>query len=255
MTWRSSVGLQLSSHPATNWLPLGWEPSSSNRARTETRKVITRYIQYPRQQALTTRGVQGGRRGVDWPGWRNDVEQCSGLHPRRPGACWRTSTHHLELHAVGGRDGCPRPARGRHRSGKPSPREDLRRCRPGAVATGAVRRSNSGEWIVLALGGEEASELSLASRTGWLDLTARTWWAESLSAEMNESLLPPLVTAGITTGWHVLAQRWCLLGGTEGGRMSQRLRALLDEGGEDLDAWMRPRWPSRPRRCEESSSK
>ena len=177
------------------------------------------------------------------------------------------------------------------------------------AATGAVRRLNIGEWIVLALGGEEASELSLASRTGWLDLTSRTWWAESLSAtEMKESLLPPLVTAGtalgrvanievstalagavltvaghdhqaaavgvgaihegdeldscgtaealvrtvqpnlpeetiaelaragITTGWHVLKQRWCLLGGTEGGRTLQRVRALLGEGGEDLDA-------------------
>jgi sugar (pentulose or hexulose) kinase len=176
-------------------------------------------------------------------------------------------------------------------------------------ATEAVRRLNIGEWIVLGLGGEEASELSLASRTGWLDLATRTWWAESLSAtEMKESLLPPLVTAGtalggvansevstaladavltvaghdhqaaavgagavhagdeldscgtaealvrtvqpnlpeetiaelaragITTGWHVLAQRWCLLGGTEGGRTLQRVRALLGEDGEDLDA-------------------
>ena len=177
------------------------------------------------------------------------------------------------------------------------------------AAKEAVRRLNIGEWIVFGLGGEEASELSLASRTGWLDLAARTWWAESLSATgMKESLLPPLVTAGtalgrvdnsqvstplagavltvaghdhqaaavgvgaihegdeldscgtaeallrtvqpnlpeeaiaelarggITTGWHVLAQRWCLLGGTEGGRTLERVRALLGEDGEDLDA-------------------
>lgn len=177
------------------------------------------------------------------------------------------------------------------------------------AAAEAVRRLNVGEWIVLGLGGEEASELSLASRTGWLDLATRTWWAESLSATgMKKSLLPPLVTAGtalgtvdnnevstplagavltvaghdhqvaavgvgaihegdeldscgtaealvrtvqpnlpqetiaelarggITTGWHVLAQRWCLLGGTEGGRTLQRVRALLGEDGEDLDA-------------------
>ena len=198
MTWRSSVGLQLSSHPATNWLPLDWEPSPSNRARTETRKVATRYIQYPRQQALTTRGVRGGRKGVDWPGCRNDVKQGSGLHPRRSGACWRTSTHHL---GAACRQGSRWLLAGSHRSGKPSPREELERCRPGAVATGAVRRSHIGEWIVLALGGEEASELSLASRTGWLDLTARTWWAESLSAtEMKESLLQPLATAGTALG-------------------------------------------------------
>ena len=177
------------------------------------------------------------------------------------------------------------------------------------AATDAVRRLNIAEWIVRGLGGEEVSELSLASRTGWLDLAARTWWVESLLAtEIKESLLPPLVTAGtalgsvvssevstalagavltvaghdhqaaavgvgaiqegdeldscgtaealvrtvrpnlpketiaelahvgITTGWHVLAQRWCLLGGTEGGRTLQRVRALLGEGGEDLDA-------------------
>lgn len=177
------------------------------------------------------------------------------------------------------------------------------------AAREAVRRLNIGEWIVFGLGGEEASELSLASRTGWLDLATRTWWAESLSATaMQESLLPALVTAGtalgrvdssevssplagavltvaghdhqaaavgvgaihegdeldscgtaealvrtvqpnlpeeaiaelarggITTGWHVLAQRWCLLGGTEGGRTLERVRALLGENGEDLDA-------------------
>ena len=173
----------------------------------------------------------------------------------------------------------------------------------------AVRRLNISEWIVRGLGGEEASELSLASRTGWLDLVTRTWWADSMSATaMKESLLPPLVTAGtalgtvantevstqltgavltvaghdhqaavvgvgaihqgdeldscgtaeallrtvhpnlpqeavaelaragVTTGWHVLPERWCLLGGTEGGRTLQRVRALLGEDGEDLDA-------------------
>lgn len=177
------------------------------------------------------------------------------------------------------------------------------------AAREAVRRLNISEWIVRGLGGEEASELSLASRTGWLDLVTRTWWADSmLATEMKESLLPPLVTAGtalgtvantevstqltgavltvaghdhqaavvgvgaihqgdeldscgtaeallrtvqpnlpqeavaelaragVTTGWHVLPERWCLLGGTEGGRTLQRVRALLGEDGEDLDA-------------------
>jgi sugar (pentulose or hexulose) kinase len=173
----------------------------------------------------------------------------------------------------------------------------------------AVRRMNISEWIIHGLGGEEVSELSLASRTGWLDLATRTWWADSLSAtETKESLLPPLVTAGtalgrvthtevsaalagailtaaghdhqaaavgvgaihqgdeldscgtaealvrtvqpnlpvcavvelaragVTTGWHVLPDRWCLLGGTEGGRTLQRVRALLRADGDDLDA-------------------
>jgi sugar (pentulose or hexulose) kinase len=173
----------------------------------------------------------------------------------------------------------------------------------------AVRRLNIGEWIVRGLGGEEASELSLASRTGWLDLATRAWWAESMAAtQMKESLLPPLVSAGtalgrvagaqvpvelagavltvaghdhqaaavgvgaidqgteldscgtadallrsvrpglsaravaelavagVTTGWHVLPDRWCLLGATEGGLTLQRVRTLLGEAGEDLEA-------------------
>ncbi|MDX6235873.1 MAG: hypothetical protein QOG10_688 [Kribbellaceae bacterium] len=183
----------------------------------------------------------------------------------------------------------------------------------------AVRRLNISEWIVRGLGGEEASELSLASRTGWLDLATRTWWADSMSVtEMKESLLPPLVTAGtalgnvtnpevpaalagavltaaghdhqaatvgvgaidqgdeldscgtaeallrtvqpnlsehavgelaragVTTGWHVLPDRWCLLGGTEGGRTLQRVRALLGEDGQDLDALDRAALASLP---------
>lgn len=44
------------------------------------------------------------------------------------------------------------------------------------------RRWLSGaEWIVHRLGGERVSELSLASRTGWLDVHARDWWDEALA--------------------------------------------------------------------------
>jgi sugar (pentulose or hexulose) kinase len=44
----------------------------------------------------------------------------------------------------------------------------------------AVRWLNGAEWIVHRLGGEPASELSLSSRTGWLDVNAREWWDEAL---------------------------------------------------------------------------
>jgi sugar (pentulose or hexulose) kinase len=37
------------------------------------------------------------------------------------------------------------------------------------------------EWIVHRLGGERVSELSLASRTGWLDVHTRDWWDEALA--------------------------------------------------------------------------
>jgi len=44
-----------------------------------------------------------------------------------------------------------------------------------------VRWLGGAEWIVHRLGGEQVSELSLASRTGWLDVHARGWWDETLA--------------------------------------------------------------------------
>ena len=43
-------------------------------------------------------------------------------------------------------------------------------------ARSAVRRLNVAEWIVRGLGGDEATEQSLASRTGWLRLASGSWW-------------------------------------------------------------------------------
>jgi sugar (pentulose or hexulose) kinase len=65
----------------------------------------------------------------------------------------------------------------------------------------AVRRLNVAEWIVRGLGGEEAAEQSLASRTGWLRLVERNWWAETLEwSGARESLMPQLVKAGTDLG-------------------------------------------------------
>lgn len=175
------------------------------------------------------------------------------------------------------------------------------------AAARAVRRLNIAEWIVRGLGGDEATDASLASRTGWLDLTSRTWWTESLDwSGASERLLPPLVTsgtalgrvsaaaglerlagavlttaghdhqaaavgahaagagdqldscgtaealvrtvpagfpadgvsrltkAGITVGWHVLDDRWALLGATEGGLALQRLASIFGGSREIL---------------------
>ena len=55
----------------------------------------------------------------------------------------------------------------------------LRDERP-ETAHGA-RWLSGAEWIVHRLGGERVSELSLASRTGWLDVHARGWWDEALA--------------------------------------------------------------------------
>ncbi len=171
----------------------------------------------------------------------------------------------------------------------------------------ATRRLNVAEWIVRGFGGEEVTEQSLASRTGWLDLAARHWWPQALEwSGASPSLLPPLVTAGtplgpvtdqagipaltgailtvaghdhqaaavgagaagagdqldscgtadalvrtvpaglapgavaelaragITVGWHVLADRWCLLAATQGGLLLERILGMLGADGTDL---------------------
>ncbi|MEV5409359.1 FGGY family carbohydrate kinase [Thermopolyspora sp. NPDC052614] len=74
----------------------------------------------------------------------------------------------------------------------------LRRERPETAA--AVRFYSVGEWVVRRLGGEPVAELSLASRTGLLDLaTARPWPA---AAELlgGRVLLPDPVVAGTPAG-------------------------------------------------------
>lgn len=175
------------------------------------------------------------------------------------------------------------------------------------AAKQAVRRLNVAEWVVRGLGGEEAAEQSLASRTGWLELSTRRWWADALEwSGARQSLMPELVTAGtslgrvsadacvpraagailtvaghdhqaaavgaaacapgdvldscgtaealvrtvpahldpssvltlarggITTGWHVLSGRWCLLGATQGGLTLQRVLGVLGRTTQDL---------------------
>jgi sugar (pentulose or hexulose) kinase len=69
------------------------------------------------------------------------------------------------------------------------------------VAPSAVRWLGVAEWVVHALGGEQVSEQSLASRTGWLDLARRAWWDEALSwSGATRSLLADLVSSGEPVG-------------------------------------------------------
>lgn len=64
-----------------------------------------------------------------------------------------------------------------------------------------VLRLNVAEWIAFTLGAAPATELSLASRTGWLDVRNRTWWGEALHwSGLAESALPELVSAGTRIG-------------------------------------------------------
>src|SRR3954447_5274579 len=64
-----------------------------------------------------------------------------------------------------------------------------------------VRWLSVAEWVVHGLGGEQAAELSLASRTGWLHLLARAWWDEALAwSGVPAGLLPEPVAAGTPLG-------------------------------------------------------
>jgi len=57
------------------------------------------------------------------------------------------------------------------------------------------------EWIVRWLGGDEVAELSLASRTGFLDVSEVTWWPEALEwSGLSLDVMPPLAPAGTPAG-------------------------------------------------------
>jgi sugar (pentulose or hexulose) kinase len=56
-------------------------------------------------------------------------------------------------------------------------------------------------WVVRRLGGDAVIELSLAGRTGWLDVAARDWWDDALAwSGATRELMPPLVQAGVPVG-------------------------------------------------------
>jgi len=64
--------------------------------------------------------------------------------------------------------------------------------------------------------------------------------AEALVRTISPGLSPDVVAdlaeAGITTGWHAVADHWCLLGATQGGLALQRILALLGKDRADLPA-------------------
>lgn len=85
-----------------------------------------------------------------------------------------------------------------------------------------VRWLNVAEWIVRGLGGAEAAELSLASRTGFYDLHARLPWADALAwARAPDGLMPEALPAGTP------------LGRVDGARLTGAGGALLVVGGHD----------------------
>jgi sugar (pentulose or hexulose) kinase len=70
---------------------------------------------------------------------------------------------------------------------------------PGAKE--GVRWLNVAEWLVRSLGGDEVAELSLSSRTGFLDLAHRGWLDEVLDAvDAPAGFLPDAADAGTPAG-------------------------------------------------------
>src|SRR5262249_54352386 len=64
--------------------------------------------------------------------------------------------------------------------------------------------------------------------------------AEALVRTVTPGLSPDVVVtladAGITTGWHAVADHWCLLGATQGGLALQRILATLGRDKADVPA-------------------
>jgi sugar (pentulose or hexulose) kinase len=69
------------------------------------------------------------------------------------------------------------------------------------AARRATRWLNVAEWIAHALGADQVAELSLASRTGLLDLERAERWDDALEvADLPDDLLPPVASAGTPLG-------------------------------------------------------
>lgn len=68
-------------------------------------------------------------------------------------------------------------------------------------ARSATTRFDIGGWVVRRLGGDAVIELSLAGRTGWLDVAACDWWDDALTwSGASRAMMPPLVAAGESVG-------------------------------------------------------
>jgi sugar (pentulose or hexulose) kinase len=65
----------------------------------------------------------------------------------------------------------------------------------------AAMRFDVAGWVARRLGGDAVLELSLAGRTGWLDVATRDWWEDALTwSGASRELMPPLVQAGVAVG-------------------------------------------------------
>jgi sugar (pentulose or hexulose) kinase len=77
----------------------------------------------------------------------------------------------------------------------------VRTLAPGAGLDRVVTVLSAADWVACALGGEPAFDLTLASRTGWLDLAGRAWLPESAGwTGLRPAALPPLAPAASSRG-------------------------------------------------------
>jgi sugar (pentulose or hexulose) kinase len=128
----------------------------------------------------------------------------------------------------------------------------------------AVRWLNVAEWVVRRLGGEELAELSLASRTGWLDIHGRSWWDEALEwSGASAALMPALAPAGTpagTAGDALPGARDAVLAIGGHDHLSAAVGAGAVGDGDVLDSWgtaealIRATSPLRPERVREAVS-
>jgi len=110
-----------------------------------------------------------------------------------------------------------------------------------AAAARGVHWLSVAEWLVHALGGDQVAELSLASRTGWLDLHTRAWWDEMLAwSQAPPGLLPEPLPAGTpagTVGDRFAAARGAVLAVGGHDHLSAAVGAGVTDEGDVLDSW------------------
>ena len=98
-----------------------------------------------------------------------------------------------------------------------------------------------GEWVVHRLGGEQGAELSLASRTGWLDLHSRGWWDATVEwSGAPAGLLPEPAFAGTPLGRAgdlLPAARGAVLAVGGHDHLSAAVGAGAVGEGDVLDSW------------------
>lgn len=122
-----------------------------------------------------------------------------GNTPLAPVVAWHDPRgDHERIAAELGKDAFQRGT-GMHLDAQPSISKILwlRRVEPGSAA--AVRFHSVPEWVVLALGGDPVSELSLASRTGMLGLAEPEPWQPATDL-LGRRLLADLIVAGEPAG-------------------------------------------------------